>query len=116
MILGAINCNSCKICCEGDTINLIEGDNPNLYKTKLVNGQRVLAKNKKGNCIYLTKNGCGIYFNRPKMCVAFDCRKYFLKLQEMGTEALKERMNNPKLASVIHEGKKRLEVNYVSSL
>lgn len=115
-MLTAIKCNSCKKCCEGDTITLLPEDNPRLYKTKLIEGKRVIAKNKKGNCIYLGSSGCTIYFNRPAMCVAFDCRKYFLKLSDMEEEAMQIRMNDPKLASILNEGKKRLEVNRVSSL
>lgn len=72
--LPPIKCGSCRACCLGDTVKLQPGDDPRRYKTKLVDGRRVLAKGKDGNCVYLGKAGCKIQQGKPLACRLYDCR------------------------------------------
>lgn len=37
---------------------------------------RQMKHKKNGDCIHLTKNGCGIYSQRPRICRAFDCEDF----------------------------------------
>lgn len=109
MNLPPLNCNGCTTCCEGDTITLVEGDNPALYKTKLVNGRRVLAKGKDGNCIYLGKRGCQRHSQpRPLMCQALDCRLYALQVENYPPALKADRMASEQNRRVVLEGRKRL--------
>ena len=97
--LPPINCNGCRKCCEGDTITLMAGDDPAQYKTKLVDGARVLARKKDGNCVYLGSRGCTIYFRQPVMCRVFDCRRYSMAAVDTGDQQRRR---------VIAEGRRRL--------
>lgn len=84
--LPPLKCNGCTVCCEKDTIYLQPGDDPAQYKTKMLNGQRVLAKRKNGNCVYLGKNGCSIHLRAPQECRAFDCRRYAMNVRKLSRE------------------------------
>lgn len=72
--LPPLNCAGCRKCCLGDTIKLQPWEDPSQYKTKLVDGRRVLRKGKDGNCIYLGKKGCRIQTTKPHSCRWYDCR------------------------------------------
>lgn len=95
-VLPPLKCNGCTVCCQGDTIYLQPGDDPAQYKTKLVNGQRVLAKRKDGNCVYLTKRGCSIHNRQPQECRRFDCRVYAQDVAKLPrVEQLKRSQGRP---------------------
>lgn len=104
--LPPINCAGCRKCCLGDTITLLPGDDPGRYKTKLVDGERVLRKKKDGNCVYLGSRGCTIYGSQPRMCRAFDCRVYALKVAAMPPSAQASRLQRPS----VQEGFARLKL------
>lgn len=86
------------------------GDNPAAYKTKLVDGQRQLAKGKDGNCIYLGPKGCKIHGRAPQMCRALDCRKWALQMEEWTPQHLAMRLSKPHNRAVLQEGRKRLGI------
>jgi Fe-S-cluster containining protein len=84
------------------------GDNPAQYKTKLENGERVLAKGKDGNCVYLGPKGCKIHGRAPQMCRLLDCRKYALIVRGLSPEERAKRLALPNNAATIAEGERRL--------
>lgn len=90
--LPPLSCGGCKKCCRGDTITLMEGDDPTRYKTRLVDGRRVLRRRKDGDCIYLGSKGCTIWPGQPRMCRAFDCRTYALGIATMDGPEQAERL------------------------
>jgi Fe-S-cluster containining protein len=59
---------------------LLPGDDPDAYDTELINGQRILLHRPDGACVYLGKRGCRIWSKRPKVCRAFDCRRFALQV------------------------------------
>lgn len=93
--LPPLSCGGCRKCCLGDTITLMEGDDPTLYKTKLVEGRRVLRKRKNGNCIYLGARGCTIWPKQPTMCRKFDCRTYALGVATLPEHERGVRLRHP---------------------
>lgn len=99
--LAPLDCAGCRKCCLGDTITLVPGDDPSLYKTKLVDGQRILAKGRDGNCVYLGPKGCRIHGRQPVMCRVFDCRRY-AQAKAGAVET------SPGRLAVIAEGRRRL--------
>jgi Fe-S-cluster containining protein len=106
MMLPPLNCGSCRACCFGEPVELQPADNPAMYKTKLVDGKRVLAKGKDGNCVYLSKRGCTIHGRAPSRCRAFDCRKYALQIKNDPLKELK--MQSTEVAASVAEGERRL--------
>lgn len=104
--LPPLKCGGCRKCCLGDTITLHPGDDPTRYKTKVVDGKRVLAKGKDGNCIYLGVSGCRIYGRQPMECRVFDCRKYALLFSGWSREKQAQRLAT---SAALHEGLRRLE-------
>lgn len=105
-----IACAGCRKCCLGDTITLVEGDDPSSFKTRpstsVFPGSigRELRKGKDGNCIYLGKSGCQIYAGRPRMCREFDCRTYALRVTAMSPDDRGSRLLRPS----VKEGLSRL--------
>lgn len=89
--LPPLNCASCKKCCIGDTVKLLPDEDASRWKTKLVEGRRVLAKGKDGNCVYLGKNGCRIQNDKPLACQLYDCRIAF----ELSTKPDKQHLVDP---------------------
>ena len=83
-----LNCDGCTLCCQQDTIILVPGDDPKLWKTEQVEGLTILAQREDtGSCVYLKKGGCGIWNQaRPTMCRSFDCRKYALQREGRAPE------------------------------
>ena len=75
--LPPLKCGGCRACCIGDTVKLQPGENPALFKTRLVNGRHELRKGKDGNCVYLGKAGCKIQRDKPIACRLYDCRVDF---------------------------------------
>lgn len=75
---GNVPCNGCTLCCQGDAIRLLPGDDPSQYQTEpheRFEGQLMLAHKANGDCIYLTSGGCSIHDRKPQMCRDMDCRK-----------------------------------------
>lgn len=72
--LPPLKCAGCRKCCLGDTVKLQPWEDPSRWKTKLVDGRRVLRKGKDGNCVYLGKQGCRIQQGKPFACQIYDCR------------------------------------------
>lgn len=101
-------CGGCRTCCLGDTIALLPTDDASQYKTKLVDGRRVLAKGKDGNCIYLGKSGCQIYGRQPHQCRIMDCRMYAAKVLTMPPQEQAWRNAHPQIGPTLLEGRKRL--------
>lgn len=106
--LPPLNCNGCTICCQGDTITLVDGDDPAAYETEVIAGKTVLAKGADGNCVYLGASGCNIHGRAPIMCKAMDCRSYALIFAGWDKEKQESRLANPLTARPIREGQRRL--------
>lgn len=72
-----VPCNGCTRCCRGDHIRLLPEDDASQYITvphKHLAGERMIAHNSKGECVYLTDTGCSIHDRAPRMCREMDCR------------------------------------------
>lgn len=72
-----VPCNGCTRCCRGDYVRLLPEDDAAQYITvphKHIAGERMIAHNAKGDCVYLTDTGCSIHDRKPIMCREFDCR------------------------------------------
>lgn len=107
--LPPLNCAGCRTCCLGDTVKLVPGDNPKLYKKKRgPDGVYVLAKGKDGNCVYLGKRGCEIQTTKPYECRRLDCRKYALEVDAREPAHKAETLANPRRRAVVEEGRRRL--------
>lgn len=65
-----IPCNGCTTCCQGTIVPLLDGED---FPHVVVEGQRILPRDKSGNCIFLTEDGCGAWPNSPRACRTFDC-------------------------------------------
>ena len=77
MIRLDVPCNGCRLCCDGDAIRLLPGDDPTQYQTEpheMIRGALMLAHRKNGECVYLGEWGCTIHDRAPLMCREFDCR------------------------------------------
>jgi Fe-S-cluster containining protein len=78
-----VPCNGCTICCHGDAIRLLPGDNPSLYQTvpHWYSAKYLMLDHKpNGDCIYLGESGCTIHATKPQMCREMDCRVVAMKL------------------------------------
>jgi Fe-S-cluster containining protein len=76
---GDVPCGACTACCWNEVVPLTAADNPRDYDTEWLNGWRVLRHRPDGACVYLGKRGCRIWTKRPKVCRAFDCRRFALQ-------------------------------------
>lgn len=75
--LGNPPCNGCRRCCIGDAVRLLPHERAEDYETEphpYAAGQRMLAHDANGHCIYLGEEGCTIYDRRPQQCRDMDCR------------------------------------------
>lgn len=80
---GKVACDGCTLCCKGDAVRLLPGDDIDSYKTERhprVRSARMLAHKENGDCIYLGDGGCTIHDRRPQMCRTMDCRLLAAKL------------------------------------
>lgn len=84
----------------------MEGDNPALYKTKLVEGRRVPWKRKDGNSIHLGARGCTIWPKQPTLWRKFDRRSYALGIAAMVEDERASRLEWPSA----REGVARLQL------
>lgn len=72
-----VPCNGCTLCCQGDAIRLLPGDDPTQYETEPhvhYRDQLMLAHKPNGDCVYLGESGCTIHDRSPQMCREMDCR------------------------------------------
>lgn len=79
-----VPCGSCTACCRNEFKLLIPeaGDDVSAYQVEWVDipklGKRAMLANKpNGECVYLTESGCSIHDRAPRICRAFDCRRFF---------------------------------------
>lgn len=75
-----VPCKTCTACCRGDIL-VLSDDIHSDYETvgfvhPLIGPALKLAQKPDGTCIYLN-GGCTIYDKRPRVCRAFDCRKFY---------------------------------------
>lgn len=106
---GKVACDGCTLCCEGDAVRLLPGDDIDSYKTEQhprVKSARMLAHKENGDCVYLGESGCTIYERRPTMCRTMDCRLIAKKLSPTLARALIEKKALP--AGVYYRGKELL--------
>lgn len=70
-----VPCNGCTLCCKGDAVRLLPGDDARIYETEPHPfGGLMLAHKKNRECLYLGEDGCDIHEFRPRMCREMDCR------------------------------------------
>lgn len=72
-----VPCNGCTLCCHGDAIRILPGDDPEQYNTVPHDhfpSERMLSHKQNGDCLYLLSSGCSIHPTRPLMCKEMDCR------------------------------------------
>lgn len=77
MIELSVPCNGCTLCCQGDALRLLPGDDASQYQTvphDTILGELMLDHKPNGDCIYLGATGCTIHARRPQMCREMDCR------------------------------------------
>ena len=89
-----VPCNGCTLCCQGDLIRLLPGDDPSRYQTMphpLMQGATALAMNAQGSCVYLGRTGCTIHADRPRMCRTLDCRNLARHFDHQQAKKLDER-------------------------
>ena len=73
-----VPCNGCTLCCQGDALRLLPGDDTTLYQTEphfMMKDALMLAHKAGGNCVYLATHGCSIQSTKPQMCREMDCRR-----------------------------------------
>lgn len=106
---GKVACDGCTLCCKGDAVRLLPGDDIESYQTEQhprVKSARMLAHKENGDCLYLGDGGCTIYDRRPQMCRSMDCRVIAKKISPKLARALIEKKALP--ASVYYRGKELL--------
>jgi Fe-S-cluster containining protein len=103
-----VPCGSCHLCCKLHTPLLPEkGDRIEEYdwakwidaKTGEFKGfilWRVPDGPNRGDCIYLTKDGCSIWERAPYTCRHFDCRETFRNSDRQGRKLAIKRGTMPK--------------------
>lgn len=106
MDLPKLSCGGCRKCCLADHTVLQPQDDVTQYKTNLVDGDRVLAKGKDGNCVYLGRKGCQIHGRQPVVCRAYDCRKHFLTKEADGT--FHAAIDGTQMRHALLEGRRRV--------
>lgn len=103
---GKVACDGCTLCCKGDAVRLLPGDDVASYQTEQhprIKSARMLAHKPNGDCIYLGESGCTIYGRRPQMCRKMDCRVIAQKLSPQMARVLMK--NNALPAGVYWRGK-----------
>lgn len=66
-------------------VRLLPDDDASAYITEphdILPGERQLAHNPDGDCVYLTPAGCSIHERRPRMCRTMDCRNICRAISE----------------------------------
>jgi hypothetical protein len=79
-----VPCGGCKACCHRERIVLAPDETGYVTEPALgpdVPGDaRMLAHKPNGDCIYLGEQGCTIWESAPRVCQAFDCRRWLAKI------------------------------------
>lgn len=73
-----VPCNGCTLCCKGDAVRLLPGDDKTKWATvphASMPGELMLAHKPNGDCFYLGESGCTIHGDKPLMCMEMDCRR-----------------------------------------
>lgn len=79
-----VPCNGCSLCCRSLVLLLgDEGDDVQSYDHRIVElpgvgSAPVLRQRPNGECVYLEDGKCSIWERAPKVCRAFDCRRFYL--------------------------------------
>jgi Fe-S-cluster containining protein len=77
-----VPCNGCTACCKTDAVLLLPEDNVESYLHEAVDipgvGPALILAKVDGHCVYLVDELCTIWHRAPKVCKAFDCRRFFL--------------------------------------
>ena len=106
-----VPCAGCTACCKNEIVLLFpeRGDKVELldhYEIETPQGTlRALKRKDNGDCIYMQRDGCAIYANRPSMCRAFDCRLWYQRFQAMKK---RDRKRHGEHNDVLAAGKARL--------
>lgn len=107
-----VPCDNCTLCCQGDAVRLLPGDNHSLYITEphpMHSKEKVLAHKENGDCIYLDRaKGCTIHAHRPIMCGTMDCRNIYKLLP---VSQVNELLKNGALNSAVYNRGKELADN-----
>ena len=79
-----VPCNGCTLCCKGDAIRILPGEDASKFKTvphwKWPHTERMLDHKPNGDCVYLGDTGCTIHHDKPLMCQQMDCRNLAQKV------------------------------------
>lgn len=73
-----VPCDGCTLCCHGDAVRLLAGDDLGKYQTEphpYMLEARMLTHKPNGDCLYLGDEGCTIHGTKPQMCREMDCRR-----------------------------------------
>lgn len=105
-LVADVPCGECSACCRRDRIFLGPGDDPRAYRWHVEDGYAVLDQQPNGDCIYLTKRGCGIHGAAPSICRRMDCR--ILVLMTPAETQARRSVENPQMACVYAAGLERL--------
>ena len=77
MRISPVLCNGCTLCCKGDAIRILPGDEVALLRVvphERFKGELMLDHKDNGDCVYLGDAGCMIHDHKPRMCREMDCR------------------------------------------
>ena len=77
-VQGNVPCDGCTLCCRGDAIRMLPGDDLSKFQTiphDHFKGHLMLAHKANGECVYLYGQGCTIQTDKPQMCREMDCRQ-----------------------------------------
>lgn len=73
-----LKCNGCTLCCQGDAVRQLSGDDMSLKWVPHQSGGGLMMLDHKpnGDCVYLTLEGCSLHYtgNKPQQCCEMDCR------------------------------------------
>jgi Fe-S-cluster containining protein len=71
-----VPCGTCNACCRTARmeIDVLADEAAVIEHTLDAAGNRKLAKNPDGSCVYLVEGKCSVYANRPRACRTYDCR------------------------------------------
>ncbi len=116
----SVPCGTCQHCCKDEWILVKpeEGDVVERYDTidivSPITGLPVKALRHKpnGECIYLGPDGCTIHGRHPAICRVFDCRRFFLKAQELPRGERRRQMRDVHRYKETFEIGKRMQQDY----
>lgn len=115
-----VPCGSCHHCCTHEWIFLKpeQGDVAALYDTvDIVNPStgrpgKALAHKPNGDCIYLGATGCTIHGRHPAVCRDFDCRRFFLGVNQLPRSERRRQMRTVLRFEETYEIGKRMQESH----